>query len=126
MGFEARVAVAFSAGVFSVEEEDGLASSLRRSAAMEQSTFRPVPSAVLRNIAAAFAGRMAAIGAPLESSRLTEEQGAIAIALEPAPALEAGDQAMRAKTYLTGIPHMEPSQPAECGSKPLDVQFAFE
>ena len=25
-----------------------------------------------------------------------------------------------------GIPHMEPSQPAECGSKPLDVQFAFE
>ena len=100
MGFEARVAVAFSAGVFSVEEEDGLASSLRRSAAMEQSTFRPVPSAVLRNIAAAFAGRMAAIGAPLESSRLTEEQGAIAIALEPAPALEAGDQAMRAKTYL--------------------------
>ena len=26
----------------------------------------------------------------------------------------------------TGIPHMEPSQPVECGSKPLDVQFAFE
>ena len=25
-----------------------------------------------------------------------------------------------------GIPHMEPSQPVECGSKPLDVQFAFE
>ena len=27
---------------------------------------------------------------------------------------------------LAGIPHMEPSQPVECGSKPLDVQFAFE
>ena len=25
-----------------------------------------------------------------------------------------------------GIPHMKPSQPVECGSKPLDVQFAFE
>ena len=27
---------------------------------------------------------------------------------------------------LTGIPHLEPSQPVECDSKPLDVQFAFE
>ena len=25
-----------------------------------------------------------------------------------------------------GILHMEPSQPVECDSKPLDVQFAFE
>ena len=24
------------------------------------------------------------------------------------------------------IPHMEPSQPDECDTKPLDVQFAFE
>ena len=31
------------------------------------------------------------------------------------------------QSYLiTGIPHMEPSQPVECDSKPLDVQFAFE
>ncbi len=28
--------------------------------------------------------------------------------------------------FFTGIPHMEPSQPVECDSKPLDVQFAFE
>ena len=27
---------------------------------------------------------------------------------------------------LAGIPHMEPSRPVECGSKPLDVQFVFE
>ena len=27
---------------------------------------------------------------------------------------------------LAGIPHMEPSQPVECDSKPHDVQFAFE
>ena len=27
---------------------------------------------------------------------------------------------------LSGIPHMEPSQPVECEAKPLDVQFAFE
>ena len=27
---------------------------------------------------------------------------------------------------LPGIPHMEPSQPVECDSKPLDGQFAFE
>ena len=26
----------------------------------------------------------------------------------------------------SGIPHMEPSQPVECDSKPLDVQLAFE
>ena len=25
-----------------------------------------------------------------------------------------------------GIPHMETSQPVECDSKPLDVQFPFE
>ena len=30
------------------------------------------------------------------------------------------------KEVYTGIPHIEPSQSVECGSKPLDVQFAFE
>ena len=30
------------------------------------------------------------------------------------------------RKYLAEIPHMEPSQPVECGSKPVDVQFAFE
>ena len=27
---------------------------------------------------------------------------------------------------ISGIPQMQPSQPIECDSKPLDVQFAFE
>ena len=36
-----------------------------------------------------------------------------------------GKQALELE-FLTGIPHMEPSQPVECGSKPLDVRFAFE
>ena len=31
-----------------------------------------------------------------------------------------------ARKVLTGIPNMEPSQPVECDSKRLDVQFAFE
>ncbi len=32
----------------------------------------------------------------------------------------------QADRFKAGIPHMEPSQPVECDSKPLDVQFAFE
>ena len=36
------------------------------------------------------------------------------------------DGSPRRSDVMTGIPHMEPSQPVECGSKPLDVQFAFE
>ena len=39
--------------------------------------------------------------------------------------LSANSPANRAG-ILPGIPHMEPSQPIECDSKPLDVQFAFE
>ena len=35
---------------------------------------------------------------------------------------EAGDEVF----IYSEIPHMEPSQPVECGSKPLDAQFAFE
>ena len=36
------------------------------------------------------------------------------------------DELILPGVVLAGIPHMEPSQPVECGSKPLDVQFAFE
>ncbi len=38
---------------------------------------------------------------------------AVAFVIEPSP-------------LLSEIPHMEPYQPIECDSKPLDVQFAFE
>ena len=100
MGFEPRVTVAYDAAVFEVDEAGGCDGAPRQSVTAEHGHFRPVAATVLRGIVEAFAGRMAAIGAPLESARLTQEEGALAIALEPAPALEAGDRAMRTKTYL--------------------------
>ena len=39
---------------------------------------------------------------------------------------KAGYMTASSTAVLTEIPHMEPSQPVECGSKPVDVQFAFE
>ena len=33
---------------------------------------------------------------------------------------------VKMRDQVPEIPHMEPSQPVECSSKPLDVQFAFE
>lgn len=100
MGFEPRVTVAYDAAVFEVDEAGGCDSAPRQSVAAEHGHFRPVAAPALRSIAEAFAERMAAIDAPLESCRLTGEPGALAIALEPAPALDASDRAMRAKTYL--------------------------
>ena len=100
MGFEPRAALAYEAAIFEIDQEDRGNGAPRRLMAAEYDHFRPVAASVLRGIAEAFAGRMAAIGAPLESCCLTEEQGAIAFAPEPAPALDAGDRAMRAKTYL--------------------------
>ena len=99
MGFEPRAALAYDVSVFDVRaaERDG---SSRGSTTAEYGNVQPAPASILHGIADAFAERMAAIGAPLQSARLTEEEGAIAIALEPAPALEAGDRAMRARTYL--------------------------
>jgi len=99
MGFEPRAALGYDVSVFDVDdaERDG---SSRGSMTAEYGNRRPVVAPVLRGIAEAFAERMAAIDAPLESAQLTQEEGALAIALEPAPALEAGDRAMRTKTYL--------------------------
>ena len=99
MGFEPRAALAYDVSVFDVGEVERDGSS-RGSVVAEYRNRRPVAAPAVHRIADAFAGRIAAIGAPLESARLTEEEGAIAIALEPAPALEAGDRAMRARTCL--------------------------
>ena len=100
MGFEARAAIAYGVAVFDVAEVERLSGSPCEPCTAEPGNFRSVAAPVLRGIVEAFAGRMAAIGAPLESARLTQDEGALSIALEPAPALEAGDRAMRAKTYL--------------------------
>ena len=100
MGFEARVAVEYGAAVFDVDGSERGSGSSSPSKATKHGKFGPVLRAELRGILRAFAGRMAAIGAPLESCHLTEEPGAITFALEPTSALEAGDRAMRAKTYL--------------------------
>lgn len=100
MGFEPRAAIAYGVAVFDVDEVERLSGSPSEPCAAGPGSFRPLAAPALRSIVEAFAGRMAAIGAPLESARLTQEEGALALALEPAPALEAGDRAMRAKTYL--------------------------
>ena len=42
------------------------------------------------------------------------------------PKIPATHFSMLDQMTLIGIPHMETSQPVECDSKPLDVQFAFE
>ena len=100
MGFEARAAIEFAAVVFDVDEEDGCLPSVDRSTAQEHGGFRPIDTSALRGIVEEFARRMSAIDAPLESAQAISEPGAMQFALEPSPALEAGDRAMRAKAYL--------------------------
>ena len=100
MGFEPRVAIEYDAAVFEVDGAERRNGASRWSDATKHGNVRPVHASVLHGIAEAFAERMDAIGASLESSHITERRGALAFSLEPAPALDAADRAMRAKTYL--------------------------
>jgi glutamine synthetase len=54
----------------------------------------------LRELFVEFMRRMAAIGAPLDSTHSEIGHGAVEFAIGYAPAMDAADHAMRAKTYL--------------------------
>ncbi len=106
LGFEARFAVEFEAYLYHVD--DGAAARAGRLADLRPGsrvrnayslvrmpTERPVFETLMR--------RMAEIDAPVDATHTELGLGAVEFALSHAPALEAADRAMRAKTYFKEI-----------------------
>ena len=102
LGFEARFAAEWELCV--VHRDDALQSGGRHGEltplGRTMNAYSSLRLSELRPLAEAFFERMAAVGIAIESVHTELGHGMVEFAIAHAPALEAADQAARAKTYL--------------------------
>jgi len=102
MDFETRFAVEYEVFVFHADA-DMLAAGRgneMRPLSRTWNAYSLLRLTELRELFVEFMRRMAAIGAPLDSTHSEIGHGAVEFAIGYAPAMDAADHAMRAKTYL--------------------------